>query len=175
MEEGYDVPLSVLQNIDKSRFNKILGAAESKVMNNVMAKKGMPTNEDYLYDQEEGYEPQEPIYESSQISDEKIKNSGLPDAIKKIMLESKPDMTAGGLVSNELPPLNNVRKDLFNPQQKQQRAARPQQQSGISEDQIRQIVSEELNKLLLKEYTNEVKKRSINETVAILKKKGLLK
>jgi hypothetical protein len=200
MQQPVDVPLSFLKNLNKSKAVMEMAESVKKTSPNQPTTQGFldeqPT--EYLSELPQGmvnesYGAPSRSTEPRPISKDMIQNSKLPDSIKKIMSENiieTPDM----FVSENNFNLSNVRMDLMGGGEKEVEYKQPsslnelmqnkkkviptQQQtstSNVNEETIRNIVRDEIVRIMSESYTKKIKEDTVKKTIMTLKKKGLLK
>lgn len=130
------------------------------------------------------------VTEPRAYNSQMIANSKLPESVKKIMTEfptQPPDM----FISEQMVDTRKVRMDLMyderEPEYKtptsineltQNRSARQATNSRpveSNDEHIKNIVREEMLRVFGESYIEQIKKDTIKQTLATLKKKGLLK
>jgi hypothetical protein len=198
MQQPVDVPLSFLKNLNKSKAVMEMAESVKKTSPNQPTTKGFldEGTTEYLSELPQGmvnesYGMPTRSNEPRPISKDMIQNSKLPDSIKKIMSENiieTPDM----FVSQNNYNLSNVRMDLMGGGEKEIEYKQPsslnelmqnkkkviptqQQTSTTNEDMIRNIVRDEIVRIMSESYTKKIKEDTVKKTIMTLKKKGLLK
>jgi len=198
MQQPVDVPLSFLKNLSKSKAVMEMAESVKKTSPNQPMTKGFldEGTTEYLSELPQGmvnesYGMPTRSNEPRPISKDMIQNSKLPDSIKKIMSENiieTPDM----FVSENNFNLSNVRMDLMGGGEKEIEYKQPsslnelmqnkkkviptqQQTSTTNEDMIRNIVRDEIVRIMSESYTKKIKEDTVKKTIMTLKKKGLLK
>ena len=198
MQQPVDVPLSFLKNLNKSKAVMEMAESVKKTSPNQPMTKGFldEGTTEYLSELPQGmvnesYGMPTRSNEPRPISKDMIQNSKLPDSIKKIMSENiieTPDM----FVSENNFNLSNVRMDLMGGGEKEVEYKQPsslnelmqnkkkviptqQQTSTTNEDMIRNIVRDEIVRIMSESYTKKIKEDTVKKTIMTLKKKGLLK
>ena len=198
MQQPVDVPLSFLKNLNKSKAVMEMAESVKKTSPNQPMTKGFldEGTTEYLSELPQGmvnesYGMPTRSNEPRPISKDMIQNSKLPDSIKKIMSENiieTPDM----FVSENNFNLSNVRMDLMGGGEKEIEYKQPsslnelmqnkkkviptqQQTSTTNEDMIRNIVRDEIVRIMSESYTKKIKEDTVKKTIMTLKKKGLLK
>jgi len=185
METPIDVPLSFLKNLEKSRAVMELAEAKKKTTT-TSASAGLMSEsfEPEQYLTEIPHQKSAPT-EKRPYNADMIKNSKLPESVKKIMTDfptTAPDMH----VSGYLPDTSKVRMDLMEDRQPapkmpknvnelMQNRVNNQQPVMGNDDYVRNIVREEMLRVFGESYIKQVKEDTIKQTISTLKKKGLLK
>jgi len=197
MQQPVDVPLSFLKNLEKSKAVMAMAESVKKTAPSQSTTQGFVDEQPTQYLSElpdgmmnEGYGMTSKSTEPRPISKDMINNSKLPDSIKKIMSENiiePADMFVPKIDYN----LSNVRKDLMGGEKEvpynqpsslnelMQNKKKPISQqpttSNVNEDMVRNIVRDELVRIMSESYTNKIKEDTIKKTIMTLKKQGLLK
>jgi len=170
----------VPQSADLSKLKGILSNAKAvmnKVNENSSNGKSLPSNNATTtnttnYISEEQFNNANAVQQQPQrkITKESIRNSKLPDAIKKAMLEN-PIQQSNSLIHSFN--LEDV-ADLIEPQ-KQVKENIVHNNDNISEAKIREIVKDVLLEYLTEDYNKKLTENAIKKTINTLLKEGKIK
>jgi len=133
------------------------------------------------------YQPKtyKPSTSAPSINEDMVNNSNLPDYLKAVTLKYKDtlqeiqqpapnvskvrmDLMGGGAQNKQ--PINEIRE-----QQYYQPSTTQSQNVSMNEENIRNVVRDEMLKMMGEEYIKKIKEETMRKTISTLKSKGLLK